>query len=164
MRIAVTGRPGIGKTTVCMKVYDALKDRIKISGFITREVRSGGRRIGFKLVNLSDGSEEWLAKVGEGKVKVGKYAVFVESLESFLENIDLDCDLLIVDEVGPMELKTRKFVDFMKDAKRLDRILVTVHYKSKHWLVEEIKRDFRVYVLDEMNRDKIAEEIVEELG
>ncbi|WP_456469080.1 NTPase [Archaeoglobus sp.] len=164
MRIAVTGRPGIGKTTVCMKVYNALKDKMRISGFITREVRSEGKRVGFKLINLSDGSEEWLAKVGKGSFTVGKYAVFVDKFEDFLENVEPDSDLLIVDEVGPMELKSRKFVEFVKEAMEKENLLFTIHYKSRHWLVEEIKRNFKVYVLDENNRNRISAEIVEELG
>lgn len=165
MKIAVTGRPGIGKTTICMKVYGLLKDKMRISGFVTKEVRQGGKRVGFKLVNLSDGSEEWLARAGvDGDVRVGKYAVFVGSLENFLGRVDLDFDLLIVDEVGPMELKSRRFVDFMESAIESDKILVTVHFRSKHWLVEKIKRRFRVYILDEKNRNTIADEIVRELN
>lgn len=165
MKIAVTGRPGIGKTTLCMRVYESLKDKMKISGFVTKEVRQGGKRVGFKLLNLSDNSEEWLAKAGvDGDVRVGKYAVFIDLLEDFLDRLDLECDLLVVDEVGPMELKSRKFVDFMKSAIEFDRILVTVHFRSKHWLVEEIKRKFRVYILDEKNRNTIAAEIVRELN
>jgi len=164
VKIAVTGRPGIGKTTLCMKVYESLKEKMKISGFITKEVRQYGKRVGFRILNLSDGSEEWLERAGvDGDARVGKYAVFVRSLENFLNRVDLDCDLLIVDEVGPMELKSRRFVDFMKSAIESDRILVTVHFRSKHWLVEEIKRKFRVFILEERNRNSIAAEIVGEL-
>ncbi len=170
MKIAVTGRPGIGKTTLCLRVYEMLKDAKSVSGFITREVREGGRRgeggkrVGFKLVNLEDGSEAWLAKVGEGRIKVGRYVVDVEALEDLLPRVNLNSDLLIIDEVGPMELKSKKFVEFVKRAMEKDNILVTVHYRSKHWLVEKIKREFKVFVLDENNRDLLASKIAEEFG
>ncbi len=160
MRIAVTGRPGVGKTTLCIRVFEALKDRISVSGFVTREVRVSGRRIGFKLVNLTSGEETWLAKVGEGKVRVGKYAVFVDNLEGFLKGVDTDSELLIIDEVGPMELKSGTFVEFMRGVVGRDNVLVTVHYRSKHWLVEEIKKQFKVYTIDERNRDAVAEKII----
>jgi len=61
VRLAVTGRPGVGKTTLCMKVYNALKDEMVVKGFITREVREKGVRVGFKLVDLASGEESWLA-------------------------------------------------------------------------------------------------------
>jgi len=160
VRIAVTGRPGIGKTTLCLKVYDGLKEKLRISGFVTKEVREGFRRVGFKLIDLSGGREVWLARVGEGKVKVGEYAVFVDNLENFLRSVDMYCDLLIIDEVGPMELKSRKFVDFMVDAMEMENVLVTIHYRSKHWLIERIRRTFKVYTIDERSRDVVAREIV----
>ena len=160
MKLALTGRPGIGKTTACLRIYEKLKNEIKISGFVTKEVREGGRRIGFKLVNLESGEEEWLAKVGEGKVKVGKYAVFVENLDSFLDSISMDSDMLIIDEVGPMELKSRKFVGFVEEVLDKDCVVLTIHYKSRHPLLEKIRRTFDVIVLTEENRDRIVEEVV----
>jgi len=164
VKIAVSGRPGVGKTTLCMKVYDALKDKISISGFITKEVREKGRRVGFKLVNLKDGGEVWLARVGKGNVTVGKYVVFVNELEKFLEGVDFSCELFIVDEVGPMELKSRKFIEFIERVMQADNLLVTVHYKSRHWIAEKIKKNFKLYILDKSNRDWVAVKIAEELG
>ncbi len=170
MRIAVTGRPGIGKTTLCVRVYEMLKDTKSVSGFVTREIREGGRRVGFKLVNLEDGSEAWLARVGRGSAdgrswaRVGKYTVDVEALEGFLQGVNIDAELIIIDEVGPMELKSRRFVEFVEKAREKDSILVTVHYRSKHWLVEKIRREFKLYILDEANRDFLPRKIAEELG
>ncbi len=159
MKIAVTGRPGIGKTTLCMKVYNALGD---VEGFVTLEVRERGRRIGFKLHDLRSGEELWLAKVGEGYPKVGKYVVFLNSIDRFAEKLNsYGGKLVIVDEVGPMELKSEKFIRAMEELIESPKnLLVTVHYKSKHPLVERIKREFDLYVIDERNRDMVAEEII----
>ncbi len=159
MRIAVTGRPGVGKTTLCLKVYESLKDKMTIAGFITKEVRRDGRRVGFKLVDLSSGKEEWLARVGEGEVRVGKYAVNIEGLEKFLDFVDTDASLVIIDEVGPMELKSRKFVRFVEELMGKEMLLFTIHLKSRHELLEKIRRGFKVYIINEGNRDAVAEEI-----
>ncbi len=162
MKIAVTGRPGIGKTTLCLKVYERLKNKIDIDGFVTKEIRERGVRVGFKIIDIRSGDEIWLAKVGIGKVKVGKYVVFVENMDKYSERIrDFSGDLVIVDEVGPMELKSQKFVNAINDLiEEKENLLFTVHYKSKHWLVEKIKKSFKLYILNEINRDRIAEEIV----
>ncbi len=159
MKIAVTGRPGIGKTTLCMKVFKSLDG---VEGFVTLEVRERGRRIGFKLHDLKSGEELWLAKVGEGYPKVGRYVVFLQSIDRFAERLkSYDGNLVIVDEVGPMELKSERFVRAMEELIESPKnLLVTVHYKSRHPLVERIKREFELYVIDERNRDEVAIEII----
>jgi len=159
VKIAVTGRPGVGKTTLCMKVFKSLKN---VEGFVTLEVRERGRRIGFKLHDLKSGEELWLAKVGEGYPRVGKYVVFLENLDRFARKIsDYDGCLIVIDEVGPMELKSDNFVRAMERLIESDKnLLVTVHYKSKHPLVERIRREFELYVIDERNRDDVANEII----
>ncbi len=161
MRIAVTGRPGIGKTTLCMRVYESVKDKMTVGGFVTKESRREGSRTGFKLFDLSSGREEWLARVGEGRVRVGKYAVNVEGFEKFLDSVNTNADLIIIDEVGPMELKSEKFTRFVEGLMDKERLLFTIHFKSKHWLLEKIRREFRVYVIDEVNRDRVTQEITE---
>ncbi len=165
MRIAVTGRPGIGKTTLCLKVYERLRGKKSVSGFITLEVREGGKRIGFKLHDLNSGEELWLAKVGEGFPRVGKYVVFLSSIDVFAEKIEgYDSDLIVIDEIGPMELKSERFVSAVDVLLECDKdLLVTVHYRSRHPLVERIKREFLLYVLDEKNRDWVADKIVSDL-
>lgn len=160
MRIAVTGRPGIGKTTLCFKVYEALKSKMKISGFVTIEERDKGVRTGFKLIDLASNRSSQLARVGKGKVTVGKYEVLLESFESFLRDLDLSGDLVIIDEVGPMELKSKAFVYFVESLLERDNLLFTIHYRANHPLIEKIRRSFKVYVIDEENRNSVAEEIV----
>ena len=164
MKIAVTGRPGIGKTTLCLKVYKALKDKLNVKGFITKEVRDRGVRIGFKLIDLSSGEEAWLAKVGhKSKFKVGKYGVLVESIDRFAEKIEsyADADLVILDEIGPMELKSQRFVDAVEKLLNRDDLLFSIHLKAQHPLLKRIRSEFEVIVLTEDNRNKVAEEIVE---
>jgi len=164
VKIAVTGRPGIGKTTLCLKVYESLKDKLNVKGFITKEVRDKGVRIGFKLVDLSSGEEAWLAKVGHrSKFKVGKYGVLVESIDRFADKIEsyVDADLIILDEIGPMELKSQKFVKAVEKLLNRDNLLFSIHLKSQHSLLRRIRSEFEVIILTEDNRNRIAEEIVE---
>ncbi len=167
MKIAVTGRPGIGKTTLCLKVYDALKDLMDVRGFVTKEVRERGVRVGFKLVDLVSGEEVWLARVGlKSPVKVGKYGVAIESIDGFAERIKsyVDADLVILDEVGPMELKSDRFVRAVEWLMERDNLLFTIHLKSQHPLLRRIRSEFEVITLSEDNRDEVAEEIVRRFG
>lgn len=45
--ILITERPGIGKTTVILKVVQQSPG--KMGGFITREIKRSGKRIGFEF-------------------------------------------------------------------------------------------------------------------
>lgn len=190
-RVAVTGRPGIGKTTFCLKVFDILKWSTKhadwdksnvegkgrnICGFVTREVRDstgkGGRgnRIGFMLENLKTGEKGWLARVdkkGSGRsVRVGKYVVLTDSIDIFSK--ELDCgssDLVIIDEIGPMELKSKVFINKVENLLSSDiSCLFSIHLKSNHSLLRRIREKFDVYLINEENRNSLVKEVAEILN
>jgi len=101
--------------------------------------------------------------VGYSGIRVGKYGVMVESVDRFAERIGdyMDADLVIIDELGPMELKSEKFVRAVEGLMRRDCLLFTIHLKARHPLLERVRREFKVYELTVENRDRIAEEIVE---
>ncbi|AEA46604.1 NTPase [Archaeoglobus veneficus] len=160
LRIAVTGRPGIGKTTFCLRVYEKLKDTLDITGFITVEVRERGKRVGFRLRDLRTGEEAWLARVGLPGPAVGKYGVDVAAVESFASKLKCDCELVILDEVGPMELKSGAFIKAVEELINAPVCcLFSIHLKARHRLLERIRREFKVITLDESNRDALVDDV-----
>ncbi|KAL5099675.1 hypothetical protein RYX36_004002 [Vicia faba] len=118
--LLVTGPPGVGKSTLIMRVFDTLKasnPTLKIQGFYTREVRLAGERVGFEVVTL-DGrtcplaSSKFSSQESHRWPNVGKYKVDVASFESLaLSELQVreDTDLFIIDEVGKMELYSSSF-------------------------------------------------------
>nr|AFK47755.1 unknown [Medicago truncatula] len=116
----VTGPPGVGKSTLIMRVFESLKasnPTLKVQGFYTREVRVAGERVGFDVVTL-DGrtcplaSSNFSSQESHRWPNVGKYKVDVASFESLalLElQVREDTDLFIIDEVGKMELYSSSF-------------------------------------------------------
>ena len=107
----LTGKPGTGKTSLIKQVVAELEGRA--GGFYTEEIRSQGTRLGFRLVTL-DGQEAILAHIDFNKrFQVGKYGVDVESLErvgvAALWQAAERCDLVVVDEIGKMELFSADF-------------------------------------------------------
>lgn len=108
--ILLTGRPGVGKTTVIRRVVEHLEGW-KACGFYTRELRQGGRRMGFQVVTL-DGREGRLAEVGLGSPhRVGRYGVDLESFERMaLPVLTIpQADLIVIDEIGKMECFSHAF-------------------------------------------------------
>ena len=111
----LTGRPGIGKTTVLLRIVEELKKRdLKIGGLISQEIRRAGTRVGFKIIDLDSGREGWLAHVRQPVgPKVGKYRVCMKDLESIGVDAILralrEADIVVIDEIGPMELFSQLF-------------------------------------------------------
>jgi len=107
----LTGRPGTGKTSLIRQVLAGIKG--KTGGFYTEEIRSRGIRQGFRLVTL-DGQSAILAHIDiHSRYRVSKYGVDVDSLDrlgvSALRQAAKECDLVIIDEIGKMELFSANF-------------------------------------------------------
>jgi len=116
--IFVTGPPGIGKTTLVMKAAEHVKSRgYGVGGIVTEELREGGVRVGFRMVDLYTGATGILSHIHlrEGP-KLGRYVINIKDLESIGVKALMDglkrreVKLLILDEIGPMELHSRKFI------------------------------------------------------
>jgi len=115
--ILLTGRPGVGKTTVIRRVVERL-DGWRICGFTTQEVRRSGRRTGFQVVTL-DGQAGRLAEVGfVSPYRVGRYGVDLEGFECVaLPALEApEVDLVVVDEIGKMECFSLAFQQAVKRA------------------------------------------------
>jgi nucleoside-triphosphatase len=147
MKLAViTGPPGSGKTTAIVKVAEILASKgFAVGGFYTREVREGGLRKGFEIVTIPDGETAWLAlRGGVSRYRVGSYAVFPENLERVglprIETAAGEGKVLLVDEVGPMELLSERFVRSVERAiGSVGASAFTVHYRARHPLVERLR-------------------------
>jgi len=112
MMLLLTGPPGVGKTTLVKRSVMKFRHLFRCSGFITEEVRAeSGDRVGFDIHTLR-GEVVPLARKGmsEGP-RVGDYRVDVGSLVHVAvpAMTDPDARLLVVDEIGLMELTSPLF-------------------------------------------------------
>ena len=114
--ILLTGAPRVGKTTAIARLVEHYSDKgRRIEGFTTREVLDNGVRVGFRITDVSNGNEGWLARkdLKEGP-RIGAYYVDTNDLEqigvSALENAVKGApELIVVDEIGPMEMTSSLF-------------------------------------------------------
>ena len=161
LRIAVTGSPGVGKSTLVAKVTSGTK--LRVGGVLARDRRYKDRRTGFELLDLSTGMVGILADESGDGPQLGKYRVHLDDLDLIgaqaVENA-LGCDLIVVDEVGPMELSSHSFVLAVEKAIASPKpMLVVLHQWSNHRLAKKIRSTFKVYTVTRENREALAEEI-----
>lgn len=138
-RIVITGRPGTGKSTLFMNILNTLKTHgYRIAGIHSPEIRSSGYRIGFKFIDLYDGSSSWLAKKNiSSPIRIGRYGVVVnEALDLWkkaLENMEKG-DVIGIDEIGPMELKLPGFKDDLLNRVFVMKkpIIVVIHFRLRN--------------------------------
>jgi len=107
----LTGRPGTGKTSLIKQALAGMKG--EAGGFYTEEIRTRGVREGFRLVTL-DGQTTILAHIDiRSPYRVSKYGVDVDSLDqvgvSALHQAAEQCALVVIDEIGKMELFSANF-------------------------------------------------------
>jgi nucleoside-triphosphatase len=169
--ILLTGRPGVGKTTIVNRVYQHYsKNGYRIEGLTTREVREGGARTGFMVTDLSSGQEGWLAKkdLGTGP-RVGSYVVVSHDLEKIgvaaLErSMSGAADLVIVDEIGPMEMTSTLFRNNISKVLNGNKAVVaTVKFGSRYPEVESTwKRSLHLEITKE-NREAIYRRIIRQV-
>jgi len=164
--LLIVGRPGVGKTTL-IKTVIARSARQKAAGFFTQEVRERGRRSGFKIETL-DGKAGILAAVqGEDGPRVGRYRVNLNDLERVgvagIEKGLPGCDLIVIDEIGKMELFSKRFKDVVKKAfNSRAKVLATVKLGRGGFIRDLIEReDTKVLMLTEANRDMVANEALD---
>lgn len=141
-KILITGRPGIGKTTLIRKLAESLKDYNPI-GFYTAEIRERGERKGFELIGF-DGKRKLLSHIDiDGRFRVGKYGVDVGQLEDFLAETDFDNPdrpLIIIDEIGKMECLSQVFVNMISKIMDSEKMVIAVVALKGGGLIETVKR------------------------
>ncbi len=169
MKILITGRPGIGKTTLCIKLYRLLKEKKNkvVCGIVSKEIRKDRKRVGFEFIELGTDNRYLLAHVDlKSKYRIGKYYVSLENISKAcraLEKAAENCEIIIIDEIGPMELLSKDFIETVKKVFDSGKIVIaTVHYRAKHELIEELKnrKDVKIFVVNEENRDGLHRKIL----
>jgi len=182
--VVLTGEIHIGKTTVSRTIAELAQERgYCVHGILTPPILdSDGTRLGIEAVNLASGERRELARVWRGHRKqeedwnwdgpqIGPYyfdpAVLVWAHDAIARGIALDCDLLIIDEIGRLELEQglgfSQVLDLLGTS-IVVRSLVVVRAS----LLEAFRRrlpklEFVTFTVTSENRDDLATEIAERL-
>ena len=172
----LTGDPGSGKTTAVLKVVSIIKSKgFSVGGVVSREKTQKGVRVGFTLEDLSSGFTDTLASIDQPLgPRMGKYRVNLRGLsdlaaQALLHAID-SSDLIVCDEIGPMELFSPEFKRAVKQAVFSGKPLIgVIHKRLIDPLVDEIRGSTLVEIIEVSNQDldklaiTLADRIISEI-
>ncbi len=160
----VTGHPGCGKTTLIRRVVDELG--VLAGGFYTQELRTRGRREGFGLTTL-DGQTATLASVHiAGGPRVSRYGVDPAAMDEVgaptVERAVAEARLIVIDEIGKMELLSNRFRQAVLAALESGKPVLASIMLAPHPWADALKRrpEVELLLLAEANRAQAAGELL----
>ncbi len=165
--VIVTGEVHEGKTTFTGKIIEELKEAgIKTGGFLALAVNDeSGKRKGFDLFNLKT-SERFVLSTDKPEadtVRYGPYYFFTGAIEKgtgiLSSEINEDSQLVVVDEIGPVELSGKGW------SETIDK-LCTNSNKLQLWVVRRnaLKKVVRKWNIDsayifDISSDKVSDAV-----
>jgi nucleoside-triphosphatase len=164
--LILTGSPGVGKTTALIKIVNGLRSKgIKVGGMLSQEVREGGKRVGFKVIDILMQKSGWLAHINQRSGDLfGKYYVNLNDLENVgiqaINQAIESCDVVVIDEIGPMEVFSEKFKEATLEALNSKKVVLAIlHWRAQNKLILETKNrsDARVVIVTIENREELPE-------
>jgi len=165
-KVLLTGAPGVGKTTVMIRLAQRLTGRV-VAGFYTDEIRKGGRREGFRATTFS-GDSTVLAHVSvQSKQRVGRYGVDVPAFEELvMPELSRPCDMLLIDEIGKMECFSTRFVNAVR--RLLDAsqpVIATIAIRGGGFIAEvKARSDVEIWQVTKTDRDALPERLARSLA
>jgi nucleoside-triphosphatase THEP1 len=173
MRLVLLVAPsGVGKTTACLKVVEMAQNTgLRVAGILSVPIYQGEVKVGIALRDLATGQERLLARAhqpGAGP-QVGIWKFDPENLawgQQVLATLPAS-DLLVIDEIGPLEIEMRQGLTNALDALRGSSCRLGL-VSLRPSLVEVFTEQFdgqklSIRQLDERNRDSEPQQIIAEV-
>ena len=163
--ILITGNPRVGKTTLINRIVSNTKK--DVIGFVTNEVRSNNNRIGFDIETFSGLKLPLASKRNiQSRYRVASYGVYLENVDTIVKKIRSDMensnyDLIILDEIGKMELFSSNFKELVENCLNQNCVLGTIMLRDNNFTSKiKTRSDTIVYQLTYNNREIAEKDII----
>lgn len=161
-RIFISGNPRSGKTTLVETLYNSLKNKYKIAGIISKELVRNGKRIGFTIEEIATKNKDILASVYSIRdaPKVGKYTVNLEGIQKIVLTLEQEmvyANLIVIDEIAPMEMYCKEFRNILPEILDSDKNLIATVHRS---LKDKYNSLGKFYWLNKDNFEEVKNEIL----
>ena len=168
-KIGITGLPGAGKTYAVRKVVEMLEaEDLVVGGMMPEPIIEDGKKTGFAIVDWMNKQQGIFAHADiNSKYMIGKFGIDLKALEDVgvkaLMKASEEADVIVIDEVGRVEVESPAFIDTVKYCLDLEKpILLTLHKKSRNPLLQDIRRrdDVRILEVTPINRNLLPYKIM----
>jgi len=162
MVIIVTGAIGIGKTTVCRKLIGIIQNKgYTCGGILTYKSADKG----IIVEDIQSGEKETLASINNvyHGPRTAKYSFNPTAIDFGIQAIDKGCfsDLLMVDEIGHLELRGEGFVKALELIKlgAVKKSILVIRKELLSAFLAQLDAQLSIYETTINNRDELPQKI-----
>jgi nucleoside-triphosphatase len=152
VRLLVVGEPRSGKTSWCREYIDEQRKRgATVGGILCPAIEEQGQRVGSTALDLLAGRSVSFARLSghrpfKAGEKIGNYTISRDGISfacgAIQRAIESSCDLVVIDEVGPLELSGKGLMPAVESALASAANLLIVVRSS---LREALQKSFPEY-------------------
>ncbi len=158
MKILITGRPRIGKTTLLETFINQIPDK---QGFVTRQILEDDTRVGFELVSSTGDTVTLATRSSTSPTRVASYGVEVAEIDAFAAGLPplSDQAVVYVDEIGQMQLLSSRLKQQISNYLNAQNFFIgTITNDYTDDFIEEIlsRNDVVLLTVDADNRDQVV--------
>jgi nucleoside-triphosphatase len=168
VKIGLTGLPNSGKSSLVKNVIANLREQGRtVGGMVTESIMENMRKVGLEVVDITTGERATFAHINFGEThKNINFGLNPEAMETVgvaaVRAAVEDCDMVVIDEIGPIHLECPAFNEVVLETiKKNVSLLLSIHKKSRHTVVQDIRRrdDMRILDVTPVNRSLLSYKI-----
>ncbi len=172
----ISGPTRSGKTTFLKEVILQIKNtdpNKRIGGLIAHGMDVNGYRFGFNIEDITTGEKAYLCsqEPEDGAIKIGRFYFSTKGLEfgnkALTKHLD-NLDLLVIDEVGYLELQGKGWFESIEKAMQKDLTIIMVVRKrileqilnlwqNKQFIVVDIENNRPEFIVDTVTTNKTSQ-------
>lgn len=116
--IILTGKIDVGKTSFILQLIEVLKQKqLKVSGIYSRKIYQKNERIGYDVVDIKTNTSEPFLRINthSNSDGIGMFKILPRGLQLGINSLAIanssDSDIVIVDEIGRLELSGKGWMN-----------------------------------------------------
>lgn len=167
MDILITGKPCVGKTTLCEKLIGRLEKKgFLCGGVICPDVKKNGMILGKEAVNVRTKESRMLAVIQNNSEGSSAASYVLNEQAAGLAKSIIESgggyDVFILDDIGPVKLEGTGLQEAAQEAfsARNNIILIVRSSLMDAFTRRFMDRGFSVFEVTEKNRDELVEQII----
>ncbi|MBS3816786.1 MAG: NTPase [Candidatus Thermoplasmatota archaeon] len=170
LKIGISGPSGMQKSETIKSIIDMLKDEdISVGGMITEPIMEDNRRVGFQVMDWQTKEKAVFSHLDlDSQIEIKGYGVNLDSLDEVGVKAIKDAankrDVVLIDEIGKMQVESEKFADTVRKILELNKpLIITFEKKSRNTLLQDLRRrdDVRMLELTDVNKELLPYKVVE---